>query len=127
MRRGEKQRSTWRVLGTSTSSSQLGATFHLHFCLIPHPFYFHSLAFIYTLLLILLIALRGGICLVTLFVFDAFQLLLSFSVLFSLPFFPIAFNLTPFCLSLQYGLFLQALQSCPATVILLQRHTKKEE
>lgn len=90
------------MLGTSTSSSQLGAPFHLHFCLSPPPLYFLSLVFIHTLLLTLLaISARGILYIgrVTLFAFDAFQLFsLSIWLFFfslSLPFFPIAFNLTP--------------------------------
>lgn len=70
--------------------------------------------------------------------FDAFQLLspslflIGFLKTFSLPVFPIAFNLTPILsLSLYNGLssffsfFLQSLQSCPATVIVLQGDPEK--
>lgn len=119
------------MLGTSPSSIQLGAPFHLHLCLIPHSIYFLSLIFIHSLTDSPHLFARRiiYICLVTLFVFDAFQLLalsLCDSVFFSLSFFPIAFNLTPILsFSLYGGLFLQALQMFPANVILLQRHTEK--
>lgn len=73
------------------------------------------------------------ICFVTLFVFGAFQLLtIALSIcdsVFSLcPSFLLLSISPPFCLSLfmMVSFFLQSLQSCRATVILLQTHRKEE-
>ncbi len=57
------------------------------------------------------------------------SLSLSDSVFFSLPFFPVAFNLNPILSFFRcdgLSLFLQSLQSCLTTVILLQTHKKGE-
>ena len=75
-----------------------------------------------------LISARGilYICHVTLYLMP-FKFSLSGCCFFSLPFFPIAFHFTPILsLSLYDSLFLQAVQSCLATVISPQRQTEKK-
>lgn len=97
------------MIGTSTSSSQLGAPFYLHHSFSSHLVFFSLPGFH---LMALLISLPEGF-LVTLFELDAFQQL-SLFVVFSChcSYSPIALNLTPILsFSLYDGLSLQTLPS----------------
>lgn len=123
------------VFGTTTSSSQLRAPFPLHFCLTPFPprpsapFLFPSFPFT----LSPCSSARGilYICCVTLFVFDAFQLLSSSGCVLFFFVFPSAllshyFQSHPILsFSLHDSLFLQELQSC-TVIVILHTDTQKQ-